>query len=104
VDVPQAAQGKRVFLWCGGVDEKAKVWLNGKEIGISPGASFTPFEMDATDAVIAGKPNLITMCVANDAVNELGTGGLVAPVMLYAPAAGKEAKLENLRPLQETFP
>jgi hypothetical protein len=44
------------------------------------------------------------MAVMNDVVNELGTGGLVAPVLLYAPAAGKEAKLENLRPLGETFP
>jgi hypothetical protein len=42
--------------------------------------------------------------VANEVVNELGTGGIVAPVMLYAPAAGREAKLENLRPLGETFP
>ncbi|GDY20330.1 hypothetical protein LBMAG56_16750 [Verrucomicrobiota bacterium] len=37
-------------------------------------------------------------------VNELGTGGLVAPVLLYASAAGKEAKLENIRDLKPTFP
>jgi hypothetical protein len=37
-------------------------------------------------------------------VNELGTGGIVAPVILYAPAAGADARLENLRPLGETFP
>jgi hypothetical protein len=60
--------------------------------------------MDATDAVRAGAKNVLTICVANDAVNELGTGGIVAPVLLYAPAAGKDAKLENARPLGETFP
>lgn len=104
VDVPAELKDKRIFLWCGGVDEKAKVWVNGKPIGISPGAAFFPFEMDATEAVRAGGKNVITFCVANDVVNELGTGGIVAPVILYAPALGKDAKLENRRPLGETFP
>jgi hypothetical protein len=103
VAIPTNYRGERVFLWCGGVDEKAKVWLNGKLIGISPGAAFYPFEMDATAAVKPGK-NVIVIAVRNEVVNELGTGGIVAPVMLYAPAAGKDAKLENLRPLGETFP
>ena len=31
-------------------------------------------------------------------------GGLVAPVLLYAPATGKDAKLENIRDLKPTFP
>lgn len=103
VEVPKEFAGQRVFLWCGGVDEKAKVWVNGKLVGISPGAAFYPFEMDATDALKAGK-NEIVFAVVNDVVNELGTGGIVAPVMLYAPVGGKDAKLENLRPLGETFP
>jgi hypothetical protein len=101
--VPDKFAGKRIFLWCGGVDEKAKIWINGKMVGISPGAAFSPFEVDVTDAVKSGA-NVIVMAVNNDVVNELGTGGIVAPVMLYAPAAGKDAKLENVRPLGETFP
>lgn len=104
MDVPAAFKGQRLFLWCGGVDEKTKVWVNGKPIGISPGAAFYPFELDATEAVRAGGKNVITFCVLNEVVNELGTGGIVAPVLLYAPVAGKDAKLENLRPLGETFP
>jgi hypothetical protein len=103
VELPAKFPAERVFLWCGGVDEKAKVWVNGKLIGISPGAAFYPFEMDATEAVKPGK-NVIVVAVLNQAVNELGTGGIVAPVLLYAPAAGKDAKLENVRPLGETFP
>lgn len=102
--VPADNKGKRIFLWCGGVDEKAKVWLNGKPIGISHGASFYPFELDATEAVKAGEPNVVTICVVNEVVDELGTGGIVAPVFLYAPVAGKDAKLENSRPLGRTFP
>lgn len=81
-----------------------RVWLNGRLLGISPGAAFFPFEMDATDAVRPGAPNVLVLAVLNEVVNELGTGGLVAPVMLYAPAKGQDAQLENTRPLGETFP
>lgn len=104
IDVPAEFRDQRVFFWCGGVDEKAKVWLNGREIGISHGAAFYPFELDATAAIEPGKRNTLVLGVLNDVVNELGTGGIVAPVMLYAPAAGKDAKLDNFRPLGETFP
>ena len=102
--MPADFKGQRLFLWCGGVDEKAKVWLNGRELGVSPGAAFYPFELDATEAAKPGEPNVLVVAVINDVVNELGTGGLVAPVMLYAPAKGQDAQLENLRPLGETFP
>lgn len=104
INVPAEFKDQRLFLWCGGVDEKAKVWINGKPIGISPGAAFSPFEMDATQTLLPGQPNLIVFAVNNEVVNELGTGGIVAPVMVYAPAAGKDAKPENARPLGETFP
>lgn len=103
VEVPQEFAGQRIFLWCGGVDETAKVWVNGQVAGISPGASFYPFEMDATAMVKPGR-NVITMCIANQVVNEIGTGGIVAPVILYAPAKGKDAVLENVRDLKPTFP
>jgi hypothetical protein len=103
VQVPAKFIGRRMFLWCGGVDETAKVWVNGKVIGISPGAAIYPFEMDATEAVRPGA-NRIAICVNNAVVNELGTGGILAPVILYAPGAGKDAKLENVRDLKATFP
>ncbi len=103
VEVPAEFKDKRIFLWCGGVDEAAKVWVNGQVIGISHGATFYPFELDATAAVKPGR-NVIVFCVSNQVVNEVGTGGIVAPVLLYAPAAGAEAKLENTRDLKPTFP
>jgi hypothetical protein len=59
--------------------------------------------MDATKAIKSGK-NVITMCVANKTVDELGTGGIVAPVFFYAPKDGANAKLENIRDLKPTFP
>lgn len=101
--VPEKFAGKRVFFWCGGVDESAKVWINGKETGISHGAAMYPFELDATEMVQAGD-NTVVVCVANERVNELGTGGILAPVILYAPAAGADAELENVRDLKPTFP
>jgi hypothetical protein len=104
VDVPAEFKGDRVFLWCGGVDEKAKVWVNDVPVGISHEASFYPFELDVTEAIQAGRPNTVVMAVLNERVNELGTGGIVAPVILYAPAEGKDAQLDNSRPLGETFP
>jgi len=104
VTLPADAAGQRVFLWCGGVDELAKVWLNGQPLGISHGGAFYPFEVDATAAVQAGKPNTIVIAVSNERVNELGTGGLVAPILLYVPKDGADAKLENMRDLKPTFP
>jgi hypothetical protein len=59
--------------------------------------------MDATEAVQSGK-NQIVICIANQRVNELGTGGIVAPVILYAPKDGANARLENVRDLKPTFP
>lgn len=104
IQIPSAEAGNRIFLWCGGVDEKARVWINGQSIGISHGAAFYPFELDATPAIRAGE-NVITVCVANDTMHELGTGGIVAPVFLYAPAGGAAAKLDNGKySLKETFP
>ena len=104
VDIPARFAGKRIFLWFGGVDETAKVWVNGQLLGISHGASFLPFELDATAAVKAGERNVVTVRVANEVVDELGTGGITGPVMFYAPAAGKDAKIENVIDLKPTFP
>ena len=59
--------------------------------------------MDATDGFKPGQ-NVIAVAVSNAVVNELSTGGIVAPEMQYAPAAGKDAKLENVRDLKPTFP
>ena len=95
VKIPSDAAGRRTFLWFGGVDEKAQVWVNGKNIGTSQVGTFAPFELDATDAIQPGKANSVVICVTNDKLNELGTGGIMGPVMFYAPKEGKNAKVEN---------
>lgn len=103
VELPDDLTGKRVFLWFGSVDESARVWVNGRMIGNSPRSAFTPFELDATETIRPGK-NTVAVCVANQRVDEIGTGGIMAPAFFYAPAAGDAAKLENVKPLGETFP
>ncbi len=95
VTVPARFRGRKVLLWFGGVDEKAKVWVNDRLLGESfapgpglpgvPGA-FKPFELDATDAVRFGGENVVVVKVTNEQLNELGTGGITAPVLFYAPA------------------
>lgn len=104
LDIPAEAQGRRVFLWFGAIDEAAKVWVNGRPIGISPKIVFKPFELDATEAIRPGKPNTVVVCVANETLNELGTGGIMGPVMFYLPADGNDAQLENSQPLGTVFP
>ncbi len=103
-DLPASAEPKRVFLWFGAIDEMAKVWLNGIPLGISPKTAFRPFELDATAAVRPGHSNTLVVCVANESLHELGTGGILGPVMLYLPAAGKDARLDNAKPLGTVFP
>ena len=103
VEIPEEFAKKRVFLWFGGVDETARVWVNGQLVGTSVPSAFTPFEIDASQAIRPGK-NTVVVCVANLKTDELGTGGITAPAFFYAPAKGAAAELQNVKPLRETFP
>ncbi|MFW6161997.1 MAG: DUF4838 domain-containing protein [Planctomycetota bacterium] len=95
VTIPARFRGRKVMLWFGGVDEKAKVWVNDRLLGESfapgpglPGVprAFKPFELNATEALRFGAENVVTVKITNERLNELGTGGITAPVMFYAPA------------------
>lgn len=54
---------KRYFLWFEGVGSYATVWLNGKQVGYHAGGR-TSFIIDVTDAIKAGKQNML--CVRAD--------------------------------------
>jgi hypothetical protein len=101
--LPADFAAPRVFAWFAGVDEKAMVYINGRAVGISHGSAFAPFELDAGDTLRPGD-NLIAVRVLNQKVNELGTGGLIGPALLYVPARGADATPENIRELSPTFP
>ena len=94
VPIPEDFRGRRILLWFGGVDEHATVWLNGQLLGTSdhpghglppmPGV-FKPFDLDATDVVRFGESNFLAVKITNVRLNELGTGGITAPVLFWSP-------------------
>jgi hypothetical protein len=85
VEIPERFRGRRIFVWFGGMDEKARVWLNGRLVGESDVKTFHPFDFEVTEAVRFGAPNFLAVRVANFRLDELGTGGIVAPVMFWSP-------------------
>jgi len=50
--------------------------------------TFKPFDLDVTPAVRFGKPNTVAIKITNSELNEIGPGGIVAPVMFWAEATG----------------
>ncbi len=94
VTIPAEFEGRPVYLWFGGVDNAAKAWVNGELLGTNreplhglPGVrgTFRPFDFLATSAVRFGEPNTVSVKITNDSLAELGTGGIVAPVMFWSP-------------------
>ena len=60
VSIPENWRDQRVILKFGAVDWKAKVWVNGKQIGTHENG-YLPFELDITDALIPGEPTCIVV-------------------------------------------
>lgn len=84
--------GKKVFLWLGATDGSAKVFVNGKPIAyVNPKGETKdraegfcqPFSWDVTDAIRPGVDNELSILCIRTEFNELGTGGLIGPVVLY---------------------
>ncbi len=107
VKIPKEYEGRPLYLWFGGVDREARVWVNGQFVGTSqnpgdglPGAEpshrvFPPFDMLATDAVNFGEKNWVAVKIENRSLHlpaqkgrlslSVGTAGIVAPVMFWSP-------------------
>lgn len=85
--VPKKFQGREVNFWFGGIDDLAEVWINGKKLkclkkGAAP--SGVHWEFAATPALKFGGNNVVVVKISNRVVNELGTGGITEPAMLWA--------------------
>jgi len=86
-------EGKKVYLWVSRTDGDAKVWVNGKHIPYVnekgevqdefKNGYGKPISFDITGAIKPGAANQITIRGTHVFVNELGTGGLLGPVVLY---------------------
>jgi len=89
--------GRRAWLQFDAASRTAEVWLNGKRLGTHRGG-FSRFRLDATDAMVAGRPNTLLVKVDNsqpepgsstaDVLPLAGDffvhGGLYRPVSLIA--------------------
>lgn len=89
--IPDVPAGKRIFLWLGGTDGSAEVFVNGKAIlYIDPKTNESkvfkgfcrPVSFEITDA-LAGGENEIAIRTNRTFPNEIGTGGLLGPVVVY---------------------
>jgi hypothetical protein len=86
--LPALAAGKKTFLWVGSTDGRVKVFVNGQQMPHineksekvdSVSGYCQPFTFDITTAVKSDANNSIALFCTREIVNELGTGGLLAP-------------------------
>jgi hypothetical protein len=96
--LPAVPAGKKAFLWIGSTDGSAKLFVNGTHVpygepdDIGRGKAgetkdafdgyCKPAQFDVTAALKTGD-NQITILCDRYHLNELGTGGLLGPVLLY---------------------
>jgi len=93
VKLPAIPAGKKVFVWVSSTDGKCKVFVNGQlapyinakgEKADEADGYCQAFSFDATAAVKPDAENQVTIIGTHVFLNELGTGGLLGPVLLYA--------------------
>jgi hypothetical protein len=91
--VPPLAAGKKTFLWIGATDGRVKVFVNGQHVSHindkgekadSISGYCQPFSFDITSAAKPDAENVISLFCTREIVNELGTGGLLAPAAIYS--------------------
>lgn len=64
LDVPASLEGKSFLLAFDGIMSHSTVFVNGKNIGGRP-FGYSSFELDATDAIVPGKDNVVYVHVDN---------------------------------------
>lgn len=95
VKVDAKFAGQPIRLWLGGIDDLASAWINGQKLTcLAKGAApmGKPWEFEATGAIHCGGENIIVVKVSNRHVNELGTGGLTGPALLWTVPQKEQAK------------
>ncbi|HEY0099774.1 MAG TPA: hypothetical protein VGB76_12575, partial [Pyrinomonadaceae bacterium] len=80
LDVPELKEGRRALLRFGAVDYFSEVYVNGRQVGTHEGG-YTPFEFDVTQAVRAGRNELVVRVV--DPPMDEREGRARFPGMLY---------------------
>lgn len=92
IDVPDVAAEKKVRLWVGATDGRVRVFVNGQRVPYidamgKSSDSFSgycqPVSFDITATVKRGGKNSVALWCTREFMNELGTGGLLAPLAIY---------------------
>lgn len=92
VKLPAIPPGKKVFLWLGSTDGSSKVFINGQHIAYNDAKKGTidefegycrPASFDITVAIMPNAANQVSILCTRKFFNELGTGGLLGPVVVY---------------------
>ncbi|MBC8872294.1 MAG: DUF4838 domain-containing protein [Planctomycetes bacterium] len=87
--LPADAKGRDLRLWFGGFDHNVDVYLNGHHLGERRGFVKPQEFSEITNCLKFGEHNLLAVRVSAGDLAELGTGGIMMPVMIYAaPALG----------------
>jgi hypothetical protein len=68
LQIPPSFRGRRIKLLFDAVYSGAEVWLNGKRVGSHEG-SFSPFELDVTNAALIGSDNLLAVLVRENTLS-----------------------------------
>jgi beta-galactosidase/beta-glucuronidase len=83
VSAGEAPAGKKTFIWLSGIDGEARIFVNGKPAGETPSSFSAPHSIDISALVRANAENQITIAATRTSLNEVGTGGLLGPVLVY---------------------
>jgi hypothetical protein len=90
--LPELPTKEKVFLWIGAMDGTIKVFVNGRHVPYvndkgesleSYSGYVRPASFDVTSAVRPGATNTVAIVGTRISLNELGTGGLMGPVVFY---------------------
>jgi beta-glucuronidase len=100
VFVPEAAGGKRVFVYAGSADYRAEVFWDGRRVGESR-AAFLPFWAEVTDRATPGEAHRLALRVDNRADAETIPQGITGPE--FAEPKERGAGAEHVPPARYDF-
>ncbi|MGD7707022.1 DUF4838 domain-containing protein [Microlunatus sp. Y2014] len=89
LSVPSSYAGRKLGLWLGIVDSAARVWVNGNEATKVSGGALGAWDFDISGLIAYDAPNTVVVHVQRSFLNELGTGGIMGPGLIYAGAAAE---------------
>jgi hypothetical protein len=82
-EVPASAKGAELHLWFGGFDENVEVWLNGQPLGEKKGFVKPQAYENVGPQLKFGEKNVLAVRVSSGSLAEIGTGGIMMPVMIF---------------------